>query len=214
MCLQSGASLLPSLHGRVYVVSHPCRLCSLSVGQGGGDWGIPGGTHTHTWEVIESEEMAQGEKGGPSSRNGNPVHVKKKVRWSRTWNYSMLTNVLHMYICSLCCEDCKWHLELSSSFKRTLIYHIILTPQWQKHICIWAFLFHLWCILMHFSAHFHPPLPRTHMCAHITLFHKMKSPICTHYTTCLLLLNAEKVSNGIICFKSHPLWASNARLFI
>lgn len=36
--------------------------------------------NTHTWEVIESEEMAQGGKGGPSSRNENPVHVKKKVR--------------------------------------------------------------------------------------------------------------------------------------
>lgn len=196
-----------------------CCVTSLQTlqsvcGTGGGGLRNPWrNTHTHLGGYWIWRDGTGG-KGGPSSRKENPVHVKKKVRWSRTWNYSMLTNVLHMYICSLSCEDCKWHLELLSSFKRTLIYHIILTPQWQKHICIWAFLFHLWCILMYFSACFHSPLPRTHMCAHITLFHKMKSPICTHYTTCLLLLNAEKVSNRIICFKSHPLCASNARLFI
>lgn len=70
MCLQSVASLLPPLHGRVYVVSDPCRLCSLSVGQGGlrNPW-----RNTHTWEVIESEEMARGGKGRGDQAAGTRI---------------------------------------------------------------------------------------------------------------------------------------------
>lgn len=167
----------------------------------GGTEEVPGGTHT--WEVIESEEMAQGEKRGAQTAGISFPHIWKRrheyrtlriscflLPWSWAGDYSMLINVPHMYICSLSCKNSKWHLETPSPFKRTLIHHIIPTPRWQGATSIFAFEhfpFHLQCILMHFSAHSYST-PLTHMYANITLFHKMKSFKCTHYTNCSLLL--------------------------
>lgn len=121
-----------SLHHRLQTLRSVCRTV--------GNWGIPGGTHT--WEVIEREEMAHG-----SRRGAQTAGMRIPFMWTRRHKYctprifccslprcwatdeSMLINVFHMYICSLRCKDHSWYLETPFPFKRTLIHHFILLPQ-------------------------------------------------------------------------------------
>lgn len=125
-----------------------------------------------------------------------------------------------VYFLALRCEGCKWHFEAraSQTHHDPAPSHYIPAQMTEcsKCICIWAFLFDLYCILMYFfflpsSLRAHSwltsrsPLPPPTHTLHTSVIPfsdirqekgECKSPICTHYTECVRswTTQAEKIA--------------------